>query len=264
MPFLENVRLMSGRSEAFNCVIHGHAGTGKTTFAFSRPDVVGIPIEQGLGVLTAELFPQPRSFSEIMEMLRELAAGDHSFTGVVLDTVDGIAPLIEKDVCDEHGKKSLADFGFGKGNVLADQKWHELLRGCDFLSKHKGISPILISHSSAVHYDDPVAGTHVRWEPSVGKRVVPILVAWGDIVGFIDREKAVVDKGSDNRTVRTTIATGVRTMSLDDTGSAIAKNRYGLSSSLVVPPTNGWAALQSLIDNAFKKAAGTAKAKEAA
>ena len=83
------------------------------SLAFSRPGVVGIPIEQGLGVLTADLFPQPRSFEEIMEMLRELASGEHDYTGVVIDAVDGAQELIAKAVCDEHGKRSLADFGFG-------------------------------------------------------------------------------------------------------------------------------------------------------
>ena len=264
MPFLERVAAMSGGTQAFNCVIHGHAGSGKTTFAFSRPGVVGIPIEQGLGVLTADLFPQPRSFDEIMEMLRELASGEHDYTGVVIDAVDGAQELIAKAVCDEHGKRSLADFGFGKGNVYADEKWAQLLRACDFLSKQKQITPILISHSAAVHYDDPVAGTHVRWEPNLGKRQTPVVTAWADIVGFLDREKAAVDRGVDGRTVRTTVATGVRRMFLDDTGSCVAKNRYGLRSELEVPLHNGWAALEALIDDAFNKAAGTADNKEAA
>lgn len=263
MSFLQRVEPKTGDNQAFNCLIHGHAGSGKTTFAFSRPGVVGIPIEQGLGVLTAELFPQPRSFDEIMEMLRELASGDHDYTGVVIDAVDGAQELIAKAVCDEHGKRSLADFGFGKGNVLADGKWHELLKGCDYLSKRKGITPILISHSSAVNYDDPVMGTHVRWEPNLGKRQSPVVTAWADVVGFIDREKAAIDKGVDGRTVRTTVATGVRRMYLDDTGACVAKNRYGLRSELEVPLTNGWAALQALIDDAFNKA-GNADTKEAA
>lgn len=265
MPFLERVASTSGGTAAFNCVIHGHAGSGKTTFAFSRPNVVGIPIEQGLGVLTASLFPQPRSFDEIMEMLRELASTtDHGYTGVVIDAVDGAQELIAKAVCDEHGKRSLADFGFGKGNVYADEKWNQLLRACDYLSKQKSITPILISHSAAVHYDDPVAGTHVRWEPNLGKRQTPVVTAWADIVGFLDREKAAVDKGVDGRTVRTTVATGVRRMFLDDTGACVAKNRYGLRSELEVPLNNGWDALAALIEDAFNKAAGTANNKEAA
>ena len=261
MSFLQKAASTTGTPSSMNVLVHGHAGAGKTTFAFSRPNVIGIPVEQGLGVLTADMFPAPRTFAEVMEMLRELVTGEHDYTGVVIDAVDGLIPLIEKDVCDEHGKKSIADFGFGKGNVYADGKWQELLRGCEYLSKSKGITPILISHSSAVHYEDPVSGTYVRWEPSLGKRVVPLVCAWADVVGFLDREKHSVDKGSEGRTVRTAMSTGARRMTLDDTGAAIAKNRYGLQAEVQIPPTGGWDTVQGLINDAFKSAAKPAKNK---
>lgn len=251
------------RRKPVRLVVHGHPGAGKTLFASGAAGAIFQTTEDGLGLIDAVAMPKPTSFDEAMAQLVELATEKHEYKTLVVDAVDGIEPLVFAKVCEEGGKPDIASFGFNKGYVAADSLWVRYFQALDGLRAAKAMNIVLISHSQAVHYDDPTTGTYVRWEPSLHRRTVPLLTKWSDVIGFLDHERMVVDKGDTDggRSVRTSRATGSRFLHLTDTGSFIAKNRFGLPAELEIPLENGWQVFREALAAAYKAAGGTTKTK---
>ena len=244
--------------------VHGHPGSGKTLLASGAPGCIFQTVEDGMGLIDAAQLPAPSSFSEAIAQIGELISEDHEYRSLVVDAIDGIEPLIFREICEAGGKESIADFGFNKGYVQADSYWVRYFKALDELRAQRSMHIVVISHSAAVHYDDPTTGTYVRWEPNLHKRTVPLLTKWADVIGFLDLEKTVVDRGDadKNRAVRTAMASGSRFLNLTETGSFIAKNRFGLKPQLEIPLENGWSVFGDALKAAYEKAAGTTNQKK--
>ena len=234
-------------------VIVGHPGVGKTTLAAGSASPIFQTVEDGLGLIDAACLPMPQTFSEVIGQYKELEFESHPYKSLVVDAVDGIEPMIYKEICDEDGKDAIADIAWNKGYVRADVRWVTYFQSLDRL-RRKGMNIILISHAKSEYYDDPTVGSYVRYEPNLHKRTVPLLTKWSDVIGFLDMERSVVDRGdADKRhSVRTSMASGSRFLHLCDTGSFIAKNRFNLPESLEIP-LNGWPVLRDALAVAFKE-----------
>tara|TARA_Y100001973_G_C5171840_1_gene319543 strand:+ start:564 stop:1367 length:804 start_codon:yes stop_codon:yes gene_type:complete len=255
-----------GAMKPIRALIHGHPGTGKTTFAVGSPKPIFIDTEGGLGLLSADAFPAPQSFDEVMDQVLELTNEDHDYRTLVIDAVDGIEPMLFEKVCADGGKSAIADFGFNKGYVQADALWVEFFKRLDNLRTAKAMNIMLLSHSQAAHYDDPTVGTYVRWEPNLHKRTVPLLTKWSDLIAFMDMERIALDKGEPdkNRSVRTTRTTGSRFLHVEGDGSFIAKNRFGLSGAIPIPAENGWSVLAEQLKAAYGQRGTTTNNEEEA
>ena len=253
-------------------VITGHPGSGKTTLAAGAPNCIVMPVEEGLGITGATALPTPKSFDEVIGQLLELASTDHSFNTLVIDAIDGIEPFIFESIVAEAKPtkagevKSIAEIAFNKGYVEADAYWVRLFKALDYLRANKKMNIVVISHVATVHYDDPTLGSYFRFEPNLHKRTVPFLTKWADIIGYLDIERTLTEKGSERRSITTAMASQTRWLHITDQGPFIAKNRYGIAGPLEIPAENGWTVLRNAVAAAFQAKAPkktTKKKKEA-
>ena len=246
--------------------VHGHPGSGKTLLASGAPGCIFQTVEDGMGLIDAAQLPAPSSFSEAIAQIGELISEDHEYRSLVVDAIDGIEPLIFREICEAGGKESIADFGFNKGYVQADSYWVRYFKALDELRAQRSMHIVVISHSAAVHYDDPTTGTYVRWEPNLHKRTVPLLTKWADLIGFLAPMRSARDEGDDtkNRTVRVATNSRQRFLHVSDDGRYIAKNRFGLTEPIEIPQTDGWSALSQAVAAQFAEAKGTTKKEQAA
>lgn len=200
-------------------VLYAPEGVGKTTFGTSTEAPLFICTERG-----TDNFEVPRvnckSWTEVKEVLNYLATEKHEFKSLVIDTLDWLEALLIDDICKAENKKSIEDFGFGKGFVKLEEASRNFVKGLDYLIDH-GISVYLLAHAKIEKFNDPeLADPLDRWQMKCHKRTTAIYKEWADAVLFANHDRQVVDGkaiGGYSRKVW-----GTHTAARD------AKNRYSI------------------------------------
>lgn len=253
---------LSGKPLPPRVLLYGPAGVGKTHAAALAYKPVVLGTEDGTGLLKVPCFPIAKTYDDVLNSLQSLSQEDHDFRTLVIDSIDGVEHLIDRSVCDRHGKEFMSDFAYYKGNIESFGRIEKLLHDLDDLRSSREMQIILISHSIRVTVEDPTVGAFDRMEPNLYKKAVPLCVAWSDVVAHMDFEKIITTKGDkdSSRTVRTTrkSAAKSRVIHFQDDGSFIAKNRRGLPDSLKIGIDDGW----SVVEKAMKEAQTQTQAKE--
>ena len=200
-------------------VLYAPEGVGKTTFGTQTEAPLFICTERG-----TDNFDVPRvnckSWDEVTEALNFLASGKHEFQTLVIDTLDWLEALLIKDICEKAEKKSIEEFGFGKGFTLLEERTREFIKGLDYLID-QGISIFLLAHAKIEKFQDPeITEAMDRWAMKCHKRTSAVYKEWADAVLFGNHDRMVVDgkaKGGYSRLVW-----GTHTAARD------AKNRYNI------------------------------------
>lgn len=225
--------LQRNRPRMPRIIIHGEPGIGKTTWACSAPDPVVIQTEDGLGNLDVAAFPLARSLSDVMEALAALYTEDHPYRSLVVDSLDWLEPLIWRHVCEQHGKASIEEFGYGKGYVEALSVWRQFLDGITALRDERGMIVILTAHSEQRRVEDPMLPAYDTHDLKLHKRAAALCEEYADVIGFacIYTSTVTEDAGFNQKRVRAT-TTGQRVLHVVGQPAFLAKNRYSLPSPL--------------------------------
>jgi hypothetical protein len=233
---LASLKRVSNDRPPIICV-HGGPGIGKTTFAAMSEDCVFIRTEDGLGNLEATAFPIATSFADVMEAIGSLAGEEHSFRWVVLDSLSALEPLIWDAVAKDEGKKSVEDLGYGKGYVMALDRWREMLDALAYLAAEKKVGSILIAHSDIVRHEPPEMAAYDRTQIKLHKRAFQLVYERADIIGYAAPE-VFLSKDGDPKSLKgaRNIATssGQRWLHLVEKPAFIAKNRYQMPEKLAL------------------------------
>src|SRR5690606_30805641 len=126
------------RSVAPKIVIGGPGKIGKTTFAASAPNAVGILTEDGAHAVDAQAFPMATSLDDVYSAIGALISGEHNFKTLFIDSLDWLEPMLHAYVCSRNGWQHIEQPGYGKGYVAAAAEWSTLLDGLDALNKQRG------------------------------------------------------------------------------------------------------------------------------
>ena len=212
------------RRVAVRAVVYGTEGVGKSTLAASFPDAVILDTEDGTNHLDVARIPCA-DWATLKATVSQLGLEKHGFRTVVIDTADWAERSLVEDTLKKEGKRSIEDFGFGKGWVLVGERFSELLHGCDRLIG-LGINVVFVAHSIVKRTTPPdQADGWDRYELKCSKQVSALLREWCDLLLFATFETRLV-AGKDGRTR----ATGGknRVMFAERSAAFDAKNRYGL------------------------------------
>lgn len=210
-------------------VIYSPEGRGKSTLASLLPDPVFIDVEGGTHQLDV-VRVEPGSWPEVLAVVETIGkkhAGE--FKTVVFDTADWVERLCCDDLCARAGKKSIEDFGYGKGYVHLVEEFGRALKASDWLIS-KGLNVVWLAHSKVVRTSPPdQTDGFDRYELKLSKQVAPLLKEWADLILFANVEMTMVT-GTDGRVK----AQGGKARVLHTVGTAAwdAKNRYGLPETL--------------------------------
>jgi len=213
-------------------LIHGTEGIGKTTFGFCAPSPLFLQVEDGAGQLDLTGIKTP-TYAATIEVLEALATQDHAFKTVVIDTIDRLEEEVHKETCRRHEKKSIEAFGFGRGYVEAGYVWREILNLLDYLRDEKGMTILLVAHTTPTRINDPMHDAYDSWSPRMHKKIVGEIVAWCDVVGFAEVERFTKKEDTGFKTTRTRVITkGERILHLEGNAAFVAKNRYSMPAAL--------------------------------
>jgi len=212
-------------------VIDGTEGIGKSTLAAQFPAPVILDTEEGthhLDVARVSI----GSWDELRAAVAEIGGRKGEFSTVVIDSADWAERLLIDNILEEHRKKSIEDFGFGKGFTHVAEGFGRLLAQCDGLIG-MGMHVVFVAHVKVVRTSPPdMTDGYDRWELKMSKQVAPLLKEWCDALLFCNYETRTTT-GTDGRVKA--IGGKKRVIHTERSAAFDAKNRYGLEP--IVPMT---------------------------
>ena len=238
------LNIMSGRiAKPQKVVIYGPEGIGKTTLAAQFPDPVFIDTEGSTYHMDVKRTPKPQSWQELLSQVEQISRNTGICKTLVLDTADWAEMICAKSVVDRYQKKSIEDFGYGKGYTYLQEEFGKLLNGFTEVI-NAGMNVVMTAHAKMRKFEQPdEMGAYDRWEMKLSKQVAPMVKEWADMVLFANYKTYVVatdDKGKKHKAQG-----GSRVIYTSHHPCWDAKNRHGLPNEIPM----GYSAIAHCIPN---------------
>lgn len=218
-------------------LLYGPEGIGKTTWAAKAPKPVFICAENGTRkIRDRDGNPlkrlRPTGYAEARDFVRMLRKDQHEFHTLVIDTADWLEAMIWSFVCERDGKKSIEEYGFGKGYEVALDEWRLFISRLDKLREERKMGIIILAHYVQRTFKNPEGDDFDRYELAMHKKSGALLKQWADNVLFAHVETFVDTKKEGLKTKSIGISNNARIISTTRTAAWDAKNRDGLPEKL--------------------------------
>jgi hypothetical protein len=207
-------------------LLYGTHGIGKSTWASQAPKPIVLATEDGLDDVGVDRTPVLRETTEVARWLIELAGEEqHDYRTVVIDSLDWLEKLIWQATCKDAGKKSIEDFGYGKGYIFAGRRWESLLLMLDGC-RVRGMNVVLLAHAKIERFSPPDVDPYDRWQLDLHKTAASMLLEWCDEVLFACYKVATVksDEGFGQKRTRA-VGSGDRIVHTCEAPTHAAKRR---------------------------------------
>lgn len=239
------------RLRAPRVIVYGPGFIGKTTFASSAPNSIGIITEEGLDNIDASKFPLAASFNDVLSAITTLINEQHDYQSVFVDSLDWLEPLILNQVCAEYKANNIEDIPYGKGYIMADDLWRYFFGQLDVLRDKRNMTVICLAHDQINKVKNPaLQDDYDSYSLKLNKRASAIAIEWADVLGFAAHEvlTRAVDNGGGLKQKKEikAITTGARKLHINPNPAYVAGNRYGMPDTLLQ-----WQAFQSGITAAM-------------
>lgn len=206
-------------------LFYGDEGVGKTSLAAECPNPIILDVEDGSHHLDVARV-RCADFLAVETAMHSLVDDPQGFATVVVDSADWAErSLVERIVRDNH-KRSIEDFGFGRGYVMLAERTAKFLALADQLIA-RGVNVIFVAHAGVkrVSPPDQTEGFD-RYELKLSKHTAPLFKEWADLLLFCRFQMKIVT-GQDGKAKA--IGGRDRVMCAERTAAFDAKNRFGLA-----------------------------------
>lgn len=233
------------KTKGFLVTVFGDSGVGKTTLAYKCfPKPLFIPLEDGLRAIPdAMTLPKPATFEAFWEYLSALdkagMEGTNTHQTLVIDSLTALDEMVIASILEKHNKKTLSDIGaWGLGYSMLKSTM-QAIREKMVRMQHQGINVVFIAHASVTKFSPPDSpNDYDRWTLSLQKSTLATYTQGVDAVMFI-APNITITTNSEGRGVASQVGTE-RKIVMHPTPASIAKNRFGINSSIrfVLPETD--------------------------
>lgn len=213
---------------AARVVLYGTEGIGKSTLAAQFPNPVILDTEDGTRQIDCARV-RCSDWMTLQGAMVDLGGNAQGFETVVVDSVDWAERLALEHMLRKDGKRSVEDYGFGKGFVKLAEVMSAFLGMADNLID-RGLNVVFVGHSTVKRTTPPdLDEGWDRYELKLSRQVAPLVKEWADALLFANYRTRLVE-GTDGRTR----AKGgkERILFAERTAAWDAKNRYGLPAEL--------------------------------
>ena len=224
-------------------LIYGVDGIGKTSWAAEFPDPIYLPTEGERPPSDVELATPGtiETFDDLLNVFGELLTEEHDRKTVIIDSLDGLEPLIWAATCARLGVNSIEEPGYGRGYTEADREWQEYLSAVAALS-NAGMWVLQIAHPEIIRFDSPITDPYSRYSIKLHKRANALVREKADIVTFINHHISIKEKEVARQTKVAHAEGGKRRLAHFTEGPGfVAKNRYSLEPSMELRKNQGYA-----------------------
>lgn len=223
------MKISRGRQAApARAVLYGVEGIGKTTLAAQWPEPLFLDTEDGTKQLDVARVSCP-DWVTLRGAVAELAVDPGGYKSIVIDSIDWAERALIEFVCKQDGKKSIEDYGYGKGYTVLAEHMGRFIEGVDNLHR-AGVHVLLVAHAKVQRVSPPdQTDGYDRYELRLSKQTAPIVKEWADALLFANYRMRVVE-GSDGK--RKGIGGKDRVVYAERSAAYDAKNRYGLGEEL--------------------------------
>lgn len=221
------------RARAQRVVIYGPEGIGKSSFAAQFPEPLFIDTEGSTDNMdVARMDDKPTSYTMLKNQIAFVKANPTCCKTLIIDTIDWAESLIVEDVCAQHGKKGIEDFGWGNGYTYTKEEVGRFLNMLQDLIE-LGINVVLTAHAQMRKFEQPdEMGAYDRWELKLGKKTssqtAPLVKEWADMVLFANYKTVVMTTDTNKKKA----TGGKRVLYTEHHPAWDAKNRHGLPPEL--------------------------------
>jgi hypothetical protein len=164
-------------------LLYGAPKIGKSTFCSQSDRAVFLATEAGLNHLETYQVPVA-SWPELLDACAEIAAGEHTFRTVIIDTIDNALQMCEHYVCERQGIKHPSDLDFGKGYSLVTNEFTRVLIKLSLLP----YGLYLISHAEQIEVKTRTE-KYRKWVPSLSGKARKSIIALVDMILYADIEE---------------------------------------------------------------------------
>lgn len=216
------------QSSPARVVLYGTEGIGKSTLASQFPKALVLDTEDGTCRLDVARVQCP-DWVTLEAAILELGRDSQGFQSIVIDSADWMERAIIESILRKGNKRSIEDFGFGKGYTILAEHVARVLASADGLVA-AGLNVVFVAHSKVQRTSPPdETDGYDRYELKLTKQVSPLLREWADALLFCNYRTKLVE-GSDGRMK----AQGgkERVMYAERAAAWDAKNRFGLPAEM--------------------------------
>jgi hypothetical protein len=211
--------------------LYGPGGVGKSTFAAAAPKPIYIGTDDGTGTMDVARFPVLETWSQAIAAIDTLEKEKHEFETAVIDTINGLEPLLWSHLCLEARCNSIEeiDGGFGKGYVRATEQWIEYFKRLKRLRNKMNV--ITLGHAIVKTVEDVIEGE--RYDRYLLKMHQQAAAAWHESVDcmFFAKFDQSFRKEKGAKKARAT-GDGKRIMFTEERPGFLAKSRFDLPSEM--------------------------------
>ena len=222
------------RSDPPVILLYGVDGVGKTSLAAEFPDPIYLATEGERPPSDVEMATPGTitSLDDIFNVFEELLTTEHEFKTVIIDSLDGLEPLVWRATCARLGLNSIEEAGFGKGYVEADTEWNDFLGAVSALSQ-RGICVVMLAHPEIIRFDSPITDPYSRYQPKLHKRANALVREKSDIVAFMNYRVSIKEKEVARQTKVAHAEGGKeRQVHLNEGAGFNAKNRFSMPDAI--------------------------------
>lgn len=242
-------------------ILFGTHGIGKTTFAVGSPDPVVAAVEDGLGNLDTPSWGIA-TYQDMMEAIGVLYAEEHDRKTLIVDSLDWLETLIWVETCRQNLWQNMESADYGKAYVAADKLWRDYLDGIKALRDEKGMTIVQIAHEQIVRFNSPQTEPYDRHTIKLHKRASGLVQEHADIIVFMGYRVSIAEARTATQKAgqgtKRGVGGGQRVLHLEERPAFIAKNRFGMPTSIDLPtqseawkdPAKIWQAFAQHLPNA--------------
>ena len=168
---------------AIKVVIYGPEGIGKSTFASQFPVPLFIDTEGSTRHMDVARTPKPTSWPMLLGLVGEVVSDPSLCRTLVIDTMDWAELLCSQYVCDKYQKKSIEEFGYGKGYTYLSEEFGRLLNRLSEVVE-RGVNVVVTAHAKMRKFEQPdELGAYDRWEMKLSAKTAPLVCELQDLRG---------------------------------------------------------------------------------
>lgn len=164
-------------------LIWGKQKIGKSTFCSQSDGALFLATEAGLNSL--DVYQTPiHSWDELLEICTVIAAGNHSFRTIIIDTVDNAYRFCTQYILAKYKIDHESDLGYGKGWALINNEFYRVLNKLSLLP----YGLFLTSHAQEKEIETRT-GKYTKMMPTLPDKARKIVLGMVDIILYADLEE---------------------------------------------------------------------------